>query len=307
MGRLVAVLGMLFLAGCGEKESAAGGGEPKAEAGSPAEPAVPVPVLRFSAIPDNDTTAQSEKYKPVADYLANALEIKVEFVPADNYGSSVEKFENGDIHLAWFGGVTGVQARNAVDGAQALVAGAKDLKFKSFFIANVATGLIESDSFPQEIENLTFTFGSSSSTSGCVMPMHFIMEATGKGPNEFFQKKPFGFSGAHDKTALQVQNGTFQTGVLNFSSYEKLVAAGRIDAGKCVKIWETPEYADYNFTAHPDLEELFGEGFLDRLRDTLVACDDAAALKALDRNKLVEVTNETFAGIASVMKKVTFE
>jgi phosphonate transport system substrate-binding protein len=287
--------GVLFLAGCDNKESAGAGSG-----------TLPTAVLRFSAIPDNDTTGQAEKYKPVADFLAKALEIEVEFVPADDYGPSVEKFENGDIQLAWFGGVAGVRARNAVDGSRALVAGAKDLKFKSYFIANVATGLIASETFPAEIANLTFTYGNSGSTSGCIMPTHFIMEATGKGPDEFFQKKPFGFSGAHNKTALQVQDGTFQSGVLNYSTYEKMVAEGKIDPGKCVKIWETPEYADYNFTAHPELEKMFGEGFLDKLQEALVACDDAAVLKALDRNKLVKVTNETFAGIASVMEKVKF-
>ena len=103
-----------------------------------------------------------------------------------------------------------------------------------------------------------------------------------------------------------MQDGTFQTGVLSYSTYEKLVAAGTIDPAKCLKIWETPPYADYNFTAHPDLEEKFGEGFLDKLQAALVGCEDAAALNALDREKLVEVTNETFAGIASVMKKVSF-
>jgi phosphonate transport system substrate-binding protein len=304
---LLAGVGALFLAGCGDKETTGGGGAPEAGGGTPVDPPAPAAVLKFSAIPDSDTTAQAERYKPVADYLAKALEVEVEFVPADSYGASVEKFEVGDVQLAWFGGVTGVQARQAVDGARALVAGEKDLKFKSYFVANAATGLIESDTFPEELANFTFTYGSSSSTSGCIMPTHFIMEATGKGPDEFFQKKPFGFSGSHDKTALQVQEGTFQAGALSYSTYEKMVAEGKIDPAKCVKIWETPEYADYNFTAHPELEKMFGDGFLDKLQAALVACDDAAALQALDRNKLVEVTNDTFAGIASVMEKVTFE
>lgn len=291
-----------ILTACGEKKEASGD-----RAGTdPGDGSAPAAVLKFSAIPDSDTTAQAEKYKPVADYLAESLGVKVEFVPSDSYGASVEKFHNGDIQLAWFGGVSGVQAREEIDGARAIVAGEKDLEFKSYFIANAATGLIESDTFPEEIANLTFTYGSSGSTSGCIMPTHFIMEETGKAPDEFFQKKPFGFSGAHDKTALQVQDGTFQAGVLSFSAYEKMVEEGTIDPAKAVKIWATPTYADYNFTAHPALEEMFGEGFIDKLREVLVNCEDEAALKALDRDNLVEVDNETFVGIASVMEKVSF-
>ena len=285
-----------LLVGCGGKENGEDGSG-KATAAK---------VLRFSAIPDEDTTAQKERFQPVADYLAKALDIEVEFVPSISYGASVEKFENNDIQLGWFGGVTGVQAMTRVEGARALVAGEKDLAFKSYFVANASTGLEASDDFPAAIADLKFTYGSSSSTSGCIMPSHFIMENTGKAPMEFFKQKP-GFSGAHDKTAMQVQDGTFQAGALSFGTYEKLVAAGKVDPEKCVKIWETPPYADYNMTAHPDLEKTFGEGFLDKLQQALVDCQDEAALKALSREKLVKVDNETFAGIAAVMEKVKFD
>ncbi|MBQ64353.1 MAG: putative selenate ABC transporter substrate-binding protein [Euryarchaeota archaeon] len=286
------IAGLLIACGGNEKESA--------------ENEAAVKVLRFSAIPDEDTTAQKERFQPVADYLSKALGIDVEFVPSINYGASVEKFENNDVQLAWFGGVTGVQAMSRVPGARALVAGQKDLAFKSYFIANASTGLEASEDFPTAIADLKFTYGSSSSTSGCIMPSHFIIENTGKTPMEFFKEKP-GFSGAHDKTAMLVQDGSFQAGALSFGTYEKLVAAGKVDPAKCVKIWETPTYADYNMTAHPDLENAFGEGFLDKLQQALVDCQDEAALKALGREKLVKVNNETFAGIAAVMEKVSFD
>ncbi|MBG69572.1 MAG: putative selenate ABC transporter substrate-binding protein [Roseibacillus sp.] len=286
------IAGLLIACSGNEKQSAENGEEVK--------------VLRFSAIPDEDTTAQKERFQPVADYLSKALGIDVEFVPSINYGASVEKFENNDVQLAWFGGVTGVQAMTRVKGARALVSGQKDLAFKSYFIANVSTGLEASEDFPAAIADLKFTYGSSSSTSGCIMPSHFIIENTGKTPGEFFKEKP-GFSGAHDKTAMLVQDGSFQAGALSFGTYEKLVAAGKLDPEKCVKIWETPTYADYNMTAHPDLENTFGEGFLDKLQQALVDCQDEAALKALGREKLVKVNNETFSGIAAVMEKVKFD
>ena len=262
-------------------------------------------VLRFSAIPDIDTTGQTERYQPVADYLSKELGIKVEFVASPTYGASVQKFKGGDIQLGWFGGVTGVQARQAVEGAQAIVAGAADLEFKSYFIAHSSTGLTRSESFPTAIKNLKFTYGSQNSTSGCIMPTHFIMEASGKNPKDFFTHD-FGFSGSHDKTAELVNNGTFQAGALNFKTYEQGIANGKLDKDKCVIIWETPTYADYNMTAHPILNEQFGNGFIAKLQKALIECDDKAALAALQREKLVEVNNKTFEGIASVMSKVSF-
>lgn len=286
----VAIAGAaLVLFSCGKKEEAASDA-----------------VLRFSAIPDTDTTAQTEKFKPVADYLAKELGIKVEFVPSAKYSASVEKFSNGDIQLGWFGGVSGVQAQQAVEGAKTIVCGEIDLQYKSYFIANNATGLPKSDSFPTAIANYTFTFGSTGSTSGRVMPTHFITQESGKAPEEFFTKKPLGFSGAHDKTAQQVADGTFDVGVLSYSAYDKFVAkpANAEAASKMAIIWETPGYADYNFTAHPALEDMFGEGFTEKLQNVLIACEDPAVLDVLRRKKLIKINNDTLNDIAEVMKAV---
>ncbi len=260
-------------------------------------------VLRFTAIPDKDTTAQPERFKPVQDYLAKELGIKVEFVASPDYDTSVVKFKQGDVQVAWFGGVSGVQAREAVEGAEALVAGEEDLAFKSYFIANNSTGLTRSETFPEAIKDFKFTYGSATSTSGCIMPTSFIMSSTGKTPKEFFTKT-FGFSGAHDIVVEKVNNGEFEVGVLNFATFDDLKAKGKAD--NCEIIWETPTYADYNLTAHPALKEAFGDDIFEKIQTALLKCEDPAVLAALQRKKLVKVTNSTFDGVAEVMKKVSF-
>ena len=291
-GAICLAAGAVAISSCGENKEAAETPENTEQ-----------PVLRFSAIPDEETTAQAEKYAPAAKWLAEQLGIQVEFVPSASYPDSVDKFSTGDIQLAWFGGVSGVQARRAVVGSNAIVAGKKDLAFKSYFIANASTGLEKSADFPSGLKGLTFTFGSNTSTSGCIMPSHFIMQNTQAKPTEYFAKN-IGYSGAHDKTAIAVQDGTYQAGAMSFSTYEKMVKAGKIDPEKCRVVWETPLYADYNFTASGKLEEMFGEGFTDKLKKALLTCDDPAVLKAFGRNEFVEVDNSTFQGIADVMKTV---
>lgn len=278
-----------FLASCGDKADDASADGAK--------------VMRISAIPDQNTTAQAERFEPLRAYLAEKLDIEVEFVVADSYPSSVEKFANGDIHFAWFGGVTGVQAIQRVEGARAIVAGQKDLAFKSYFVANSSTGLQPSDEFPTQIADMNFTFGSQSSTSGRVMPSFYINEETGTYPDEFFNK-PVSFTKGHDSVAIAVQNGDYQAGVLSFSKYEAMVESGDLDPAKCVKIWETPEYFDYNLTVHPELEALFGEGFIDKLQTVLVDCDDAAVLKALGREKLVAIDNSNLDQVEAAMEAI---
>jgi phosphonate transport system substrate-binding protein len=264
---------------------------------------VPQPTLRYAAIPDQNTTELAQRFAPLTAYLAAQLGVPVEYVPARDYQACVEMFRNGDIELAWFGGLTGVQARAVVPGARAIAQGREDPRYYSYFIANAETGLEESDAFPAAIGGLTFTFGSESSTSGRLMPEYFIRQNTGKGPAEFFTQ-PFGFSGSHDKTCELVAAGRFQCGVVNYKVYERRVKEGTTDPAVVRVIWRTPEYADYNFTAHPRLEAVYGAGFTDRLQSVLTGISDPALLAALPRDALVPARDDEYVGIEAVAREL---
>jgi phosphonate transport system substrate-binding protein len=280
----------LALTGCGSSEPV-----PTPETAAPAA----VETLRFTAIPDQNTTELAEKFQLFADHLGEKLGNPVEYVPARDYQASVEMFKNGDVHFAWFGGLTGVQARHAVEGARAIAQGEADPEYYSYFIAHQETGLERSEGFPLAIADLKFTFGSESSTSGRLMPDYFITQNSGKSPLEFFAQTP-GFSGSHDRTVELVESGQVQAGVVNYKVYDRRVAEGKTDPEVCRVIWKTPLYADYNWTAHPSVESKFGAGFTDRLQQVLVAIDDPQLLAALPRNRLIPAKNEEFDGIRDV-------
>lgn len=298
IGSLCAALGAL--SACKEKP-AASSAEPAAEGSAPAK------VLRFSAIPNQNATELQQKFQPLGEYLSKELGVPVEFVPAADYKASVELFKNGQIQLAWFGGVTGVQARHAVPGAQAIAQGAEDTEFHSLFIAHQDTGLEKSPDFPMAIAPLRFTFGADSSTSGRVMPEYYIRQATGKPSSEFFAL-PVNFSGSHDKTCELVESGQFQAGVVDFTVYRKRVESGQTDPEVVRVIWQTPTYQDYNFTAHPSLEEDFGSGFTGRLQEALTQMDEKAPqlLEAFPRRELIPATNEQYARLEEVCRELGF-
>ena len=274
------------MVGCGGKEEAA--------------------VLKFTAIPDQNTTELEQRFAPFAAHLESVLGVPVEYVPSRDYQASVEMFRNGDIHLAWFGGLTGVQARAAVAGAEAIAQGKADPQYYSYFIAHASTGLERSDDFPAGIADLTFTFGSESSTSGRLMPEHFIRENTGRSPAEFFSQT-YGFSGSHDKTVELVEAGRFQAGVVNYKVYERRVAEGQTDPETVKVIWKTPYYADYNFTAHPKLETMFGAGFIAKLKKAILAYDARDVLdEGFQRSKLIGAENADFDKIKDLAAQLGF-
>lgn len=261
------------------------------------------PPLKFTAIPDQNSTELEEKFQPFAAHLGEALGVDVEYLPARDYQAAVEMFKNGDSQLAWLGGLTGVQARNAVPGARAIAQGASDPEFYSYFIAHRDAGLVPSSAFPEGLAGLRFTFGSQSSTSGRLMPEYFIRRSTGQAPEELFAE-PIGFSGSHDRTIELVESGQYDMGVVNYLVFDQRVEAGQTDAEVVQIIWQTPPYADYNWTAHPALDEMFGAGFVDRLQGVLTAIDDPALLTALPRDRLIDASDEEYEGIRTVAKQL---
>ncbi|MCH2100329.1 MAG: putative selenate ABC transporter substrate-binding protein [Planctomycetes bacterium] len=292
MFRIATLFALVLTTSCGSADPETASNEPA--------------VLRFSAIPDENTTELQQKFNRVADYLSAELGVEVEYVPTANYGASVQTFKNGDIHLAWFGGLTGVQARAAVEGSRAIAQGKVDPAYKSYFIANKDSGLEPSDDFPMGIADKKFTFGSDRSTSGRLMPEFFIRQFTGKAPSDFLGGE-MQFSGSHDKTAKLVEAGTFDAGVLSYKTYDGLVEEGKIDPAVCRIIWTTPTYPDYNWTAHPALDEMFGEGTIDRLQSALVGMEDAELLNAVRRPEgIIPATNDDFASIAELAESLGF-
>lgn len=260
--------------------------------------------LRFSAIPDQDETRLREKFAPVAAYLSDTLGVPVEYVHATKYSDSVDLFKNGDIQLAWFGGLTGVQARHAVAGARAIAQGAEDPEFYSYFIAHASTGIERSDDYPTSIAGKKFTFGSMGSTSGRLMPEAFVRENAGKGPSEVFAA--VSFSGSHDRTAELIESGQFEVGALNYQVYDRRVAEGTTDPSVVKVIWKTPVYADYNFTAHPDLETTYGAGFTDKLQKVLIAMSDPGLLSSFPRSALIAAENSDFDAIHKLALQLDF-
>lgn len=256
--------------------------------------------LYIGGIPDQDVSVLEERFDGVADHLSAELGLDVRYVASTDYAALVTAFGNGDIVLGWFGGLTGVQARLAVPGAQAVAQRPVDQEFESVFIA----GGDVTASRLADLAGLTFTFGSESSTSGHLMPRYFLTEA-GIDPESDFSGGP-GYSGSHDKTWQLVEAGSYQAGVLNATVWERAVAEGSVDTERVVVVATTPPYYDYHWVVHPTIDERYGEGTSERLVDALLAMGDdpdaAETLGLFDTDTFVATNNGNYDAIEQVAR-----
>jgi len=264
--------------------------------------------LVTGAIPDQDPEKLQRLYGILAAYLQEELGVPVEYKPVTDYAAAVTAFRVGDLDVVWFGGLTGVQARLQVSGAEAIAQRDIDADFRSVFIANKNSGIAPVNDINglQTLKERSFTFGSESSTSGRLMPQYFLEQANVT--LQDFRGEP-GFSQSHDATIKLVEAGTYDAGALNEQVWESRVAAGEVDLSKVQVIWRTPAYYDYHWVVNPAIEERYGEGFVERLQAALLKLDPNVPehkeiLDLFGAGKFITTENSNYAQIEEIGRQI---
>ncbi|WAL60151.1 putative selenate ABC transporter substrate-binding protein [Thermocoleostomius sinensis A174] len=260
------------------------------------------------AIPDQDPEQLQRLYSKLSDYLSEALGVPVEYQPVTDYAAAVTAFRVGDLDMVWFGGLTGVQARLQVPGAEAIAQRDIDAEFHSVFIANKASGIepIDDISELQVLKDHTFTFGSESSTSGRLMPQYFLQQ--GNVSLDAF-KGEVGFSQNHDATIKLVEAGTYDAGVLNEQVWNQRVEAGEVDLDKVQVIWRSPAYYDYHWVINPDVNDRYGDGFVEKVQAALLALDPTVPehqeiLELFGADRFIPTENSNYSQIEEIGRQI---
>ena len=258
--------------------------------------------LVFTAIPDEDESKLKERFGPMSEYLSKTLDIEVSYVPVKSYAAAVSAFRNGQVQLAWFGALSGVQARSTVPNSLALAQGFEDQAFWTYLIAHKSTGLKVGDVIDKSMRGMTMTFGSKSSTSGRLIPEFYLTERFGESPDKVFEK--VGYSGNHSRTLRLVESGSYDIGAINYAVWERELAAGNIDTDAVTVIWKTPAYPNYQWSIRGDVDAQFGAGFSDKVKAALLAMNDPKLLKSFARSGFIPAQNSDYAPIKRTAQQV---
>jgi phosphonate transport system substrate-binding protein len=258
------------------------------------------PTFYVAGIPDQNAATLARRHDALTSYLSRELGVDVRYRPTVSYAATVAAFKRGDVHMAWFGGLTGVQARGIVPGSLAIAQRPRDAAFRSKFIVRAD---LEVNNL-QQLRGRTFTFGSESSTSGHLMPRHFLLQAS-IDPDTDFKGNP-NYSGSHDKTWKLVESGAFQAGALSEAVWEAAIEDGKVDTTTVRELFTTPPYYDYNWSIRGDLDTRFGAGFSERAQQALlnIGQPDQEILDLYSADGFVETRNENYEAIREVAESL---
>lgn len=204
-----------------------------------------IETLRIGVLPGESGSALKDQFSPLKDYLAQQLGVPCQLVFHDSYEHLQLDFENENVDLAWLGGYMFVNVHRSC-GAVPLVSRGRDLRFTSYF-------LVRADETKTELADFRgkrLAFGSRLSTSGHLMPRHFL-KAWEMDPDAFFGDVQY--TGSHDKTVKALRDGDVDIGVAGAPTLDSMSESGRISEGEFRILKETPPYMDYTWACQAGL------------------------------------------------------
>ncbi|MFC0212343.1 phosphate/phosphite/phosphonate ABC transporter substrate-binding protein [Paenibacillus chartarius] len=249
----------------------------------------------IGVIPASGTSNMKTGADKLAAILSEKLgrNVKAEVYP--DYNGVVEAMGAGKVQMAYLGPLTYVEAHERYDVkaiATVLVSGQPF--YYSYMIAHKDSPYNSFDDIKANAANIRFAFGDISSTSGSLVPGIALKKAELFKSQQDSKFKSITYTGAHDATALAVQNKTQDVGAIDSAIFDNLVKNGKIDGSQFKIIWKSEQLFQYPFA----VEKTVPEADIKKIQEAMFAITDKDILSAFNgASAFTAAKNEDYAAI----------
>jgi phosphonate transport system substrate-binding protein len=237
--------------------------------------------LRVGLIPNIDPEKQRAQYKSFGEYLSQTISIPVELFVATDYTGVVEALASERIDMAYFGGLTYIQAEQRGDLYPIVTEIDRETGTTQYHSAIItrADSPIETTA---DVRGKKFAFGDINSTSGSLYPRLMLDRA---GIGDFENPNTFVYTGGHDATTLAVQNGTVDAGGVEKRIMQRLIDSGQAD-GSQIRIVEETLVQGYPWCVRAGLDP----ELVEQITQAFESIDDPELLRLMRAQSYARVT-----------------
>lgn len=241
--------------------------------------------LRVGLIPNQNPESQKQQYSTFKTYLEKELGQPVELFVAQDYAGVVQAMVADKLDLAYFGGLTYVQAREQTD-VYPIVTEVDRFTGNFTYCSAIIVPADSPVKSVAELKGKTFAFGDISSTSGSLFPRIMLDSAGLKVPTDFKDVK---YTGGHDATALAVQNGAVDAGGLEERVMLRLIDQGKVDKTK-IKVIQRTAVTGYPWVVRAKLDP----ALVDKITNIFISIKDKDLLALLRAESYVKVKDSDY-------------
>lgn len=255
-------------------------------------------LLRIGVLPDQEPQLLQQRLQPLLGYLTEKTGLPTVLVMPASYEELLKLFAQNKVDLVYFGGLTFVKAQT-YHNAKPLVMREIDSRFVSYFISQGQ----QPKSELLEFKGASLRFGSLLSTSGHLMPRHFLKQELAIEADRYFAD--VSHSATHDETILAVRDGLVDVGASNANILKSMIRDGRLKKGDVKVIWQTPPYSDYVWAIQPHiplkLERTLRNSFLSLSEANL---KESQILASMGAKRFLPAGNHNFETLKNVAKNL---
>jgi phosphonate transport system substrate-binding protein len=241
-----------------------------------------------------EVKVKEEQRSKLKSYLEKETGLKIQINDYPDYNGVVEALNYNKLNMAFLGPLTYVIAHHK-SGAKAIVA--KTTKGKPYYYSYILTHKDAPyntlDDLLADKSKVSFAFGDPNSTSGSLIPgMELKKRGVYRGKEDSdFQKVIF--TGAHDVTALSIQNKQVTAGAIDSAIFEKLIEKGTIKEDSFKKIWQSDKLFQYPFAVNKDTDQ----ATIEKLQNAFVNMKDKDLLDAFSADGWVKAEHKDYEAI----------
>lgn len=244
--------------------------------------------FRIGLIPNQNPDKVKAQYDTFKSYMEKQLGIPVELFVANDYAGVVQAMVTDKLDMAYFGGLTYVQARQQAS-VIPIVTEVDRYTGNSTYCSAI---IVPSDSPIQktsELKGKVFAFGDISSTSGSLFPRIMLDRAGLNVTTLPGDLKDFKFTGGHDATALAVQNHAVDAGGVEERIVNNLESAGTVDKTK-IRVIDRVAVPGYPWVVRSKLDK----AFIDKVTNVFLGIKDPDLLKLLRAESYTRVQESDY-------------
>jgi len=251
--------------------------------------------LTIGMIPVRDKENMIENFEPIRQYLEDQLKVPVNVIVTKDYASLVNDMKNKTIDIGWYGAFSYIAAESQLQLTPLVVQDRVGIGvyYQSMIITHSDSKIHSID----DLENSTFTFVDSGSTSGYVLP-YALFKSRDLDYEQFFEHVLY--SGSHHQVAFDIKNRVADAGAISSTQFNRLVKDGVIDEKDYRVIWKSDDIPSSPFVARSDVDEEIQKKFTSALVNIHLVQPEALEKFDDSIQKYVEVDKNIYHSIRNI-------
>lgn len=200
------------------------------------------PELNLGVITSENQADRMDRWQHVADYLSQALGVKVTVRQASDYAGVIEAMKAKKVELGYFGPASYAKAWIVTGGKVEPLVSHTDQEGNTGYYSALVVKKDSPFASVQDLKGKNLALADPNSTSGHQAPRYFLGKQ-GIDIDKFFASATF--SGSHENSVIGLMNGTFDAAVTwwnseTFSNITRMANKGMIAPDAVRVVWKSP-------------------------------------------------------------------